>query len=148
MSWFEKLIPSRPHRNGGKGNVPEGIWSKCDSCSNVLYRAELERNQDVCPKCNHHMRIGARLRLKRFFDPESCSEVAAELESVDTLKFKDTKKYKDRLTQYMKSTGEKDALVVMKGELIGVPLVAAAFEFRFMGGSMGSVVGEAFVRAV
>ena len=148
MSWFEKLIPSRPNRDNGKGNVPEGIWIKCDDCASVLYRAELDRNQDVCPKCNHHMRIGARVRLERFLDQKSGQEIAGELESVDVLKFKDSKKYKDRLTQYIKSTGEKDALIVMKGEVKSVPLVAAAFEFRFMGGSMGSVVGERFVRAV
>ncbi len=148
MSWFEKLIPSRPSRENGKGNVPEGIWLKCEQCNSVLYRAELERSQDVCPKCNFHMRIGARVRLQRFLDAEPRSEIAGELESVDFLKFKDNKKYKDRLTQAAKSTGEKDAIVVIKGQVNGVPLVAAAFEFRFMGGSMGSVVGERFVRAV
>ena len=132
--------------------MPEGIWFKCDHCNSVLYRAELERNQDVCPKCDYHMRIGARVRLQRFFDPESPgaphNEIGSELESLDVLKFKDSKKYRDRLSQYTKSTGEKDALVVIQGQVKGVPLVAAAFEFRFMGGSMGSVVGERFVRAV
>ena len=148
MSWFEKLIPSRPNRDNAKGNIPEGIWIKCDDCGSVLYRAELERNQDVCPKCGRHMRIGARARLQRFLDADTQEEIGGNLESVDALKFKDSKKYKDRLTQYMKSTGEKDALIVMKGQVNGVPVVAAAFEFRFMGGSMGSVVGERFVRAV
>ena len=148
MSWFEKLIPSRPNRENGKGNVPEGIWFKCKQCNSVLYRAELERSQDVCPKCNYHMRISARVRLQRFLDAEPRTEIAGELESIDFLKFRDSKKYKDRLTQSNRNTGEKDALVVIKGQVNGVPLVAAAFEFGFMGGSMGSVVGERFVRAV
>lgn len=148
MSWFEKLIPSRPNRDNGKGNVPEGIWFKCKQCNAVLYRAELERSQDVCPKCNYHMRISARVRLQRFLDAEPLTEIAGGLESIDFLKFKDSKKYKDRLIQSAKTTGEKDALVVIKGQVNGVPLVAAAFEFGFMGGSMGSVVGERFVRAV
>lgn len=148
MSWFEKLIPSRPNRDNGKGNVPEGIWFKCKQCNAVLYRAELERSQDVCPKCNYHMRISARVRLQRFLDAEPLTEIAGGLESIDFLKFRDSKKYKDRLIQSAKTTGEKDALVVIKGQVNGVPLVAAAFEFGFMGGSMGSVVGERFVRAV
>ena len=148
MSWFEKLIPSRPRREGGKGNVPEGLWVKCDACGNVLYRAELERNQDVCPKCENHMRIGARMRLQRFLDEGPREELGENIEPVDVLKFKDSKRYRDRLSQSTKATGETDALIVMKGEVIGVPLVAAAFEFRFMGGSMGSVVGERFHRAV
>jgi acetyl-CoA carboxylase carboxyl transferase subunit beta len=148
MSWFEKLIPSRPSRENGKGNVPEGIWFKCKQCNSVLYRAELERSQDVCPKCNYHMRITARVRLHRFLDAEPRAEIGGELESVDFLKFRDSKKYKDRLIQSIRKTGEKDALVVIKGQVKGVPIVAAAFEFGFMGGSMGSVVGERFVRAV
>jgi len=128
--------------------VPEGLWTKCDACGSILYRAEVERNLDVCPKCSHHMRIGARRRLDIFLDPEPREEIGAEVEPVDILKFKDSKKYKDRLSQAQKATGETDALVVMQGQLEGMPLVACAFEFRFMGGSMGSVVGERFVRAV
>ena len=149
MSWFEKLMPSRIRTDGGnKRAVPEGLWTKCPGCSAILYRAEMERNLDVCPKCNHHNRIGARRRLESFLDAEPREEIAADLESVDPLKFKDTKKYKERLTQAQKSSGEKDALVVMRGQLKGQDLVAVAFEFSFMGGSMGSVVGERFVRAV
>jgi acetyl-CoA carboxylase carboxyl transferase subunit beta len=142
-------MPSRIRTDGGnKRAVPEGLWTKCPGCSAILYRAEMERNLDVCPKCNHHNRIGARRRLESFLDPEPREEIAAELESVDPLKFKDTKKYKERIAQAQKSSGEKDALVVMRGQLKGLELVAAAFEFSFMGGSMGSVVGERFVRAV
>ena len=149
MSWFEKLMPSRIRTDGGnKRAVPEGLWTKCPGCSAILYRAEMERNLDVCPKCNHHNRIGARRRLESFLDPEPREEIAADLESVDPLKFKDTKKYKERITQAQKSSGEKDALLVMRGQLKGLELVAAAFEFSFMGGSMGSVVGERFVRGV
>lgn len=149
MSWLKKLIPSRIRTEGAqKTSVPEGIWAKCTACNAVLYRAELERNLDVCPKCDHHMRIGARRRLDIFLDDEPRVEIGDNLEPVDVLKFKDLKKYKDRLAQAQKATGEKDALVVMMGQVKGVPLVAAAFEFKFMGGSMGSVVGERFVRAV
>lgn len=149
MSWFQKLMPSRIRTEGGnKRTVPEGLWSKCDACNAVLYRAELERNLHVCPKCTHHMRIGARRRLDIFLDPENRVEIGADIEPVDVLKFRDSKKYKDRLAQAQKATGEKDALVVMQGQLKGLPLVAAAFEFNFMGGSMGSVVGERFVRGV
>jgi len=149
MSWFEKLLPSKIRTEGGaKKAVPEGIWIKCEGCNAVLYRAELERNLDVCPKCNCHRRIGARRRLDSFLDPEPRVEIGAQIEPLDVLKFKDGKKYKDRLSQAQKSTGEKDALAVVMGQVKGVPLVAAAFEFRFMGGSMGSVVGERFVRAV
>ena len=149
MSWFEKLVPSRIRTEAGrrKRNVPEGLWTKCDACGAMLYRSELERNLDVCPKCSHHMRIGARRRLEAFLDPEPREELAAEVEPVDILKFKDSKKYKDRLAQAQKKTGETDALVVMRGQLKGMPLLACAFEFGFMGGSMGSVVGERFVRA-
>jgi len=128
--------------------LPEGLWSKCDACGAVLYRADLERNQDVCPKCDHHMRIGARQRIDYFLDEEGRSEIAANLKPVDALKFRDLKKYKDRLLHAQKTTGENDALVVMKGYVKSLPVVAAAFEFKFMGGSMGSVVGERFVRAV
>jgi acetyl-CoA carboxylase carboxyl transferase subunit beta len=148
MSWFEKLMPSRIRTEGkGKRTVPEGLWSKCPSCDAVLYRVELERNQDVCPKCDHHMRIGARRRLDLFLDAEPREELGTEVQPADPLKFRDSKKYSERLKQAQKSTSETDALVVMRGELKGIPLVASAFEFGFMGGSMGSVVGERFVRA-
>ena len=146
MSWFEKLIPSKI-RTEQKKNVPEGLWTKCDACNAILYKVELERNLEVCPKCDHHMRIRGRKRLEALLDLEPREEVAESLEPVDTLKFKDSKKYKDRITQAQKATGEKDALIVMKGQIKGIPLVAVAFEFKFMGGSMGSVVGERFVRA-
>ncbi len=147
MSWFKNLLPATIRTEGGsKKAIPEGIWSKCPQCDVVLYRPEMERNIDVCPKCGHHMRIGARRRLDSFLDEEGREEIGADLEPVDTLKFKDSKKYRDRLNQAQKATGEKDALVVMRGRLKEIPLVAAAFEFKFMGGSMGSVVGERFVR--
>ena len=133
---------------GDKKNVPEGLWAKCDNCDAIIYRAELERNQEVCTKCDHHMRIGARRRLEQFLDEEDRLEIAGNIESMDILKFRDDKKYKDRLNQAQKQTAEKDALIVMQGKVVGVELVAAAFEFKFMGGSMGSVVGEKFVRAV
>lgn len=149
MSWFEKILPSiRTSGDNDKKNVPEGLWAKCDNCDAIIYRAELERNQDVCTKCDHHMRQPARRRLDQFLDSENRSEIAPNLEAEDVLKFKDDKKYRDRLNAAQKLTGEKDALVVMKGSVLDVELVAAAFEFRFMGGSMGSVVGEKFVRAV
>ncbi|HHM06253.1 MAG TPA: acetyl-CoA carboxylase carboxyltransferase subunit beta [Gammaproteobacteria bacterium] len=149
MSWFEKLLPSRIRTEGTtKKSIPEGLWAKCDACNAVLYRAELERSQDVCPKCGHHMRIGARRRLDLFLDPEPRVALGEELEPADVLKFKDSKKYKDRLVQAQKKTGEKDALVVIRGQVKGLPVVACAFEFGFMGGSMGAVVGERFVRAV
>jgi acetyl-CoA carboxylase carboxyl transferase subunit beta len=147
MSWFEKLMPSRIRTDAGhKRAVPEGLWTKCPGCNAILYRAEMERNLDVCPKCNHHNRIGARRRLKTFLDAEPREEIGANLEPVDPLKFKDSKKYKERISQAQKASGEKDALVVMHGQLKGQEIVAAAFEFSFMGGSMGSVVGERFVR--
>jgi acetyl-CoA carboxylase carboxyl transferase subunit beta len=149
MSWFEKLMPSRIRTEGGnKKAVPEGLWAKCPSCNAVLYRAEMERNLEVCPKCDHHNRVGARRRLDMFLDPEGREEIAADLESGDPLKFKDSKKYKERLSAAQKKTGEKDALVVMRGQLQGSDIVAAAFEFSFMGGSMGSVVGQRFVEGV
>ena len=149
MSWLQKFLPTQIRTEGGtKKNVPEGLWAKCQGCGSVLYKAELERNQDVCPKCSHHMRIGARRRLEHFFDPEPRMEIAENLSPVDRLKFKDSRRYKDRLVQAQKNTDEKDALIVMMGQVMGLPLVAAAFEFKFMGGSMGSVVGEKFVRAV
>lgn len=147
MNWFEKLLPSKIRTEGGrKKSIPEGLWTKCNACGQILYRAELERSVHVCPKCGYHERIGARPRLDLFLDPEERVEVGAEIEPTDFLKFRDSKKYRDRLTQAQKATGEKDALVVMSGRLKGLPLVAAAFEFGFMGGSMGSVVGERFVR--
>ncbi|MCW8854038.1 MAG: acetyl-CoA carboxylase, carboxyltransferase subunit beta [Gammaproteobacteria bacterium] len=149
MSWFEKLMPSRIRTEGTnkKGSVPEGLWTKCNSCNAVLYRAELERNQDVCPKCNHHMRMGGRRRLEIFLDESPREEIAADLQPIDMLKFKDSKKYKDRIAQAQKTTEENDVLIAMKGQVKSVPLVACAFEFKYMGGSMGSVVGEKFVRA-
>jgi len=150
MSWFEKLLPStiRTEKTTEKKNIPEGLWHKCPACNSVLYRAELERNHDVCPKCNHHMRIGGRKRLEIFLDKDGREEVGAEVTPIDILKFKDQKRYKDRIEVAQKSTGEKDALIVMKGTVHDVPVVVAAFDFRFMGGSMGSVVGERFVRGV
>lgn len=150
MNWFESLLPSKIRTTGinDKKNIPEGLWAKCESCDAIIYRAELERNQDVCHKCDFHMRIPARRRLELFFDEEDRVEIAANIEADDVLKFKDDKKYKDRLIQAQKATGERDALIVMQGKVNGVAMVAAAFEFRFMGGSMGSVVGEKFVRAV
>lgn len=149
MSWLEKLMPSRIRTDGRpKRTVPEGLWSKCDSCAAILYRAELEKNQDVCPKCNHHMRIPARRRLEGFLDKANRLELSPDLRPSDPLKFKDNKKYRDRITQAQKDTNEKDALIAMKGELKGKPVVACAFVFQYMGGSMGAVVGEKFVRAV
>ena len=149
MSWFKKILPSRIKTNGtSRRTVPEGIWTKCKSCNAVLYRAELDRNQEVCPKCNHHMRIGARIRLESFLDEDNREEIGIEIKPIDILKFRDSKKYKDRLSQSQKQTGEDDALIAMSGKLKGLPVVACAFEFDFMGGSMGSVVGERFVRAV
>ncbi|GKX54125.1 acetyl-coenzyme A carboxylase carboxyl transferase subunit beta [Leminorella grimontii] len=147
MSWIERILSksSTPTR---KASIPEGVWTKCDSCGQVLYRAELDRNLEVCPKCDHHMRITARARLHSFLDEGSETELGSELEPKDLLKFKDSKKYKDRLSAAQKETDEKDAMVVMKGTLCGMPIVAAAFEFSFMGGSMASVVGARFVRAV
>ena len=147
MSWFEKLMPSRISTEKRTRSVPEGVWIKCPKCDAQLYRNELERNLQVCPKCEHHMRIGARERLDFFLDPESEQELFAELEPKDPLKFRDSKRYRDRLSQAQKSTGEKDALVCASGTLFGRPIVACAFEFAFMGGSMGSVVGERFARA-
>ncbi len=148
MSWFGKLIPSKIRTEGRqKKSIPEGLWAKCPACSAVLYRAEVERNLEVCPKCTHHMRISGRKRLNGFLDIESREEIGGDLIAVDELKFRDSRKYRDRLTQAKKETGEKDALIVIKGQVKGLPLVACAFEFGFMGGSMGAVVGEKFVRA-
>ncbi len=147
MSWFEKLMPSRISTEKRTRSVPEGVWIKCQECDAQLYRTELERNLYVCPKCDYHMRIGARRRLEYFLDPDSQQEIAASLESQDPLRFKDSKKYRDRISQAQKKTGEKDALVAVTGMLLSRPVVACAFEFGFMGGSMGSVVGERFCRA-
>ncbi len=146
MSWFEKLIPSKIRTTARNRSVPEGVWCKCPACDSILYRAELERNLHVCPKCEHHQRIDARTRLDHFLDKENRQEIAANVKPVDILKFKDSKRYKDRIAQAQKKTGEQDALIVMEGTLNQLPLVAAAFDFQFMGGSMGSVVGEKFVR--
>jgi len=149
MSWFEKLIPSRIRTEAStKRAVPEGVWAKCPGCQAILYRAELERNLEVCPKCSHHNRLSARKRLDAFLDPEPREELGADLESLDPLKFKDLKKYKDRLVAAQKQSNEKEALITLRGQLKGHPIVACAFEFSFMGGSMGSVVGERFVRGV
>jgi acetyl-CoA carboxylase carboxyl transferase subunit beta len=148
MTWFEKIMPSRIKTERRTRSVPEGLWMKCSACDAVLYRAELERNLHVCPKCGHHMRIGARDRLESFLDPEGQVEIADNIEPEDPLKFRDTKKYRDRVQQAQKTTQEKDALIVMAGSLLGDPVVVCAFEFSFLGGSMGSVVGERFVRAV
>jgi len=147
MSWFEKLMPSRISTEKRTRSVPEGVWIKCARCDAQLYRNELERNLQVCPKCNFHMRISARQRLDFFLDEDSQQELFGNLEPEDPLKFRDSKRYRDRIVQAQKSTGEKDALVVASGTLMGRPVVACAFEFAFMGGSMGSVVGERFSRA-
>jgi acetyl-CoA carboxylase carboxyl transferase subunit beta len=148
MSWLSKLMPSRIRTEGGnKRGVPEGLWSKCDSCGAVLYRPEMERNLEVCPKCGHHHAIGARQRLSMFLDADSAIEIAPNLEPTDALRFRDQKKYKDRILAAQKQTGEKDALIAMHGRLKQLPVTACAFEFRYMGGSMGSVVGEKFARA-
>lgn len=148
MSWFDKLMPSRIRTERRSHSVPEGLWVKCTACSAQLYGAELKRNLYVCPKCDHHLRIGARERLSLFLDPNSGHEIAAKLQPMDPLRFKDSKRYRDRLAAAQKETGETDALVAMAGTLKAIPLVVTAFEYRFIGGSMGSVVGERFVRAV
>ena len=151
MSWIEKLLPPRINRapvDGHRRSVPEGLWIKCPSCDATLYRTDLEANQSVCPKCSHHMRISARARLEGLLDAEGRFEIGQEVVPVDALKFRDSRKYPDRLQEAMEETGETDALVVMGGAVHSIPLVAAAFEFAFMGGSMGSVVGERFVRGV
>jgi acetyl-CoA carboxylase carboxyl transferase subunit beta len=146
MSWIEKILPKA--KSTQKRNIPEGVWSKCTSCNAVLYKVELERQMSVCPKCDHHMRITARKRIEGFLDAGERVELGVEFEAQDILKFKDTKRYKDRLSAAQKNTGEKDALVVMAGELHGMPVVAAAFEFAFLGGSMASVVGARFIKGV
>ena len=146
MSWIQKILPRT--QTSTKGNVPEGIWTKCGSCQAVLYKTELEKLQEVCPKCDHHMRITARRRIDGFLDEGDRVELGAEFEPQDILKFKDSKRYKDRIVAAQKQTNEKDALVVMQGKLKGMPVVVASFEFAFMGGSMASVVGARFVAAV
>lgn len=147
-SWLDKIVPSLIRSSSGqRSSVPEGLWKKCPKCDAVLYRPELERNQDVCPKCDHHIRIGARRRIDLFLDADNRVEIAAEVKPTDRLKFKDTKRYRDRLAAAQKSTGENDALVVVKGAVEGQPVVVAAFDFNFLGGSMGAVVGEKFIRA-
>jgi acetyl-CoA carboxylase carboxyl transferase subunit beta len=150
MSWFKKLVPSTIRIDGSnkRNSVPEGLWNKCPSCNAILYNIELEKNFSVCPKCEHHLRISARTRLNMFLDEEGREEIGKNVKPTDPLKFKDSKKYKDRIAQAQKQTKESDALVVMKGKLKGKDIVAAAFDFNFMGGSMGSVVGERFVRGV
>jgi acetyl-CoA carboxylase carboxyl transferase subunit beta len=149
LNWFKKLLPTSIRTDGAtKRSIPEGLWTSCSECKAVLYRAELERNYDVCIKCGHHMRIDARRRLAKFLDDGSEEEFATEVTPLDFLKFKDSKRYRDRITSAQKATQETDALVVMQGTVDGMPVVAAAFEFGFLGGSMGSVVGERFVRAV
>ncbi|ABR74741.1 acetyl-CoA carboxylase carboxyl transferase subunit beta [Actinobacillus succinogenes] len=147
MSWIDKIFSKKPSSDSRRANVPEGVWTKCTACEQVLYRDELKRHLEVCPKCGHHMRIDARERLEYLLDKDSMTEIAADLEPKDILKFKDLKKYKDRLSAAQKDTGEKDALVAMSGTLYGMPIVAAASNFAFMGGSMGSVVGAKFVQA-
>ncbi|GAA3705749.1 acetyl-CoA carboxylase, carboxyltransferase subunit beta [Oceanisphaera sediminis] len=148
MSWLEKILPKNKNIGVRRHNIPEGVWTKCANCEQVLYRAELDRNLEVCPKCDHHMRIGSRARLDKFLDQDGRVELGAELEPQDVLKFKDSKKYKDRISAAQKSSNETDAMVVMTGTLKGLPLAACAFEFSFMGGSMASVVGARFIKAV
>lgn len=145
MSWIERIL-AKPKSNKRR-NIPEGVWNKCSSCDAIIYGADLERSLDVCPKCDHHMRQTARRRLETFLDTGSATEIGAELEPKDILKFRDSKKYKDRIAAAQKATGEKDALIAQEGKLKGIPLVAVAFEFNFMGGSMASVVGARFVKA-
>ena len=148
MSWLKKLLPSKVRTDlSQKKGVPEGVWVKCLRCCEVLYRLELEKNLLVCPKCNHHHRVSARVRLTQFLDEFAQEELYANLEPIDRLKFKDSKKYKDRIYAAQKATNEKEALIVMKGTLLQLPIIVSAFEFNFMGGSMGAVVGEKFVRA-
>jgi len=150
MSWLDKLLPPKIQQGdpADRRTVPEGLWIKCPSCETVLYKTDLEQNINVCPKCSHHHRIGARARLDAFLDGEGRYEIGQEVLPVDALKFKDSKRYPERLKESLESTGETDALVVMGGAVLSIPLVAACFEFDFMGGSMGSVVGERFVRGV
>ncbi|HQQ62322.1 MAG TPA: acetyl-CoA carboxylase, carboxyltransferase subunit beta [Pseudomonadales bacterium] len=150
MSWLDKIVPAvvrSEKRNQGESAIPEGLWKKCPKCEAVLYKPELDRSLDVCPKCDHHMRIGARTRIDWFLDKTGREELATDVEPIDRLKFKDVKKYRDRLTAAQKETGEKDALIAFKGTVNGLPVVVCAFEFAFHGGSMGYAVGEKFTRA-
>jgi acetyl-CoA carboxylase carboxyl transferase subunit beta len=150
MSWLERLVPSvvrSEKRSQGESAIPEGLWKKCPKCEAVLYKPELERSLDVCPKCDHHLRIGARTRLDWFLDKDGREELATDVEPIDRLKFKDVKKYKDRLTAAQKETGEKDALIAFRGTVNNLPVIVCAFEFAFHGGSMGYAVGEKFTRA-
>ena len=148
MNWFKKLVPTRiKTETRSRRGVPEGVWTKCPACHSVLYSLELERNLHVCPKCNHHLRIAARERLQGFLDPDSAVEIGANVAPVDILKFRDSKKYRERIALAQKATGENDALIAVQGLLKGMPVVVCVFDFKFMGGSMGSVVGERFVRA-
>ena len=147
-NWLDKIMPSKIRSESRtRTGVPEGLWKKCPKCGAFLYKPELDKNLDVCPKCNHHLRVNARRRLEIFLDEDGREEIAADLEPWDRLKFKDTRRYKERLSQNQKATGEKDALIVIKGRTLGIPLVACAFEFNFLGGSMGQIVGEKFVQA-
>ena len=148
MSWLDKILPKNKNIGVRRQNIPEGVWSKCTSCEQVLYRAELDRHLEVCPKCGHHMRIGARLRLDKFLDADHRVELGVQFEPQDVLKFKDSKRYKDRISAAQKASNEKDALVAMTGTLKGLPVAVCAFEFSFMGGSMASVVGARFIAAV
>ena len=150
MSWLEKLLPSKIQQTdpADRRSVPEGLWVKCPSCETVLYKKDLDENQNVCPKCSHHLRLAARDRLDAFLDPEGRYDIGQEVLPMDPLKFKDSRKYPERLKEALENTGETDALVVMGGSVHSINLVAACFEFDFMGGSMGSVVGERFVRGV
>ncbi|GAA73143.1 MULTISPECIES: acetyl-CoA carboxylase, carboxyltransferase subunit beta [unclassified Pseudoalteromonas] len=147
MSWLEKILP-KTTKSSGRKEIPEGVWAKCTSCDSILYKAELEKSLNVCPKCDHHMRVSGRKRLEQFLDDGDRQELGAQHEPKDVLKFRDSKKYSDRINAAQKSSGEKDALVAMKGNLKGIPVAAVAFEFSFMGGSMASVVGARFVDAV
>ncbi|ARN75927.1 acetyl-CoA carboxylase, carboxyltransferase subunit beta [Oceanicoccus sagamiensis] len=149
MSWLDKILPTlgKTEQQDRRASVPEGLWKKCVKCEAVLYRPELEKNLDVCPKCEHHMRVGARRRIDSFLDESGREEVFSDIEPIDRLKFKDKKKYKDRLSAAQKSTGEKDALIAMRGTVKGMPIVVVAFEFNFHGGSMGYAVGEKFTQA-
>ncbi len=150
MSWYDKLIPSGILSSGSsdKKGVPEGVWTKCDHCDAILFRTELEKNLNVCPKCDYHMRLSGRERLEHFLDEQNRVEIASDIEATDWLKFKDSKRYKDRIAAAQKKTGEKEALIVIKGTVLGMPLVSAAFDFGFIGGSMSSGVGERFVQGV
>ena len=149
MSWLDKIVPNvvKPSNRRGESKIPEGLWKKCPKCASMLYRPELEKSLDVCPKCDHHMRISARRRLDLFLDKDGREEISADLQAIDRLKFKDVKRYRDRISTAQKTTGEKDALIAMEGTLKSMPVVASAFEFAFHGGSMGYAVGEKFTRA-